>query len=302
MTSFHDLAAAGRVSEGVFLGALTTYKLGGPARYYMEIDDESDLPVLAEAVAADPQPILVIGRGSNLVIADDGWPGLAIRFGFGFTEIGIGPETESHVLAGAATTLPRLARETVNRGRAGLEFFVGIPGSVGGAIRTNAGGHGSETADWLISARVFDLPAATFQRLENADLDFSYRSSALSSDQLVVEAEFRTEPGDVAEGQAKLREITRWRREHQPGGTLNAGSVFRNPEADAAGRIIDALGLKGFRVGGASVSEKHANFFEARPDATAQDVYDLVQAVRRRVKEETGIELVPEVQFAGTFE
>ena len=114
-------------------------------------------------------------------------------------------------------------------------------------------------------------------------------------------AGFRTVPVDVEEGQARLREITRWRRDHQPGGTLNAGSVFRNPEGDAAGRIIDELGLKGFRVGGASVSEKHANFFEAGPEATAQDVYELVHEVRRIVQEKTGIELVPEVQFAGSF-
>jgi UDP-N-acetylmuramate dehydrogenase len=301
MTTFGDLIAQGRMHENVWLGPLTTYKLGGPARMYMEIVDEADLPAIAEALSVEPHPVLVIGRGSNLVIADTGWPGLAVRFGFRFTEIGLDPAPGWHAHAGAATTLPRLARETVNQGRGGLEFFVGIPGSVGGAVRTNAGGHGSETADWLVTARLFDLETGEFRTVANADLNFRYRSSSVAPTELVVSAEFRTEPVEVEVGQERLLEITRWRREHQPGGTLNAGSVFRNPEGDAAGRIIDALGLKGFRVGGACVSSKHANFFEADQDATAQDVYDLVREVRRLVQEETGIELVPEIQFAGAF-
>ena len=301
MAGFSDLVDDGRVVVDVHLGSQTTYKLGGPARYFIELQSEDDLPAVAAALAADPQPVLVVGRGSNLVIADAGWPGLAIRFGYAFTDIGLGPEPDCFITAGAATPLPRLARESVNRGRGGLEFYVGIPGSVGGAIRTNAGGHGSETADWLVSARVFDLATGEWRSLGTADLDFKYRSSAIRPTDLVVAAGFRTVPVDVEEGQARLREITRWRRDHQPGGTLNAGSVFRNPEGDAAGRIIDELGLKGFRVGGASVSEKHANFFEAGPEATAQDVYELVHEVRRIVQEKTGIELVPEVQFAGSF-
>jgi UDP-N-acetylmuramate dehydrogenase len=301
MSAFDELVAAGRATTDVRLGSLTTYKLGGPARLYVELLSREDLPVIAEALRDDPQPILVVGRGSNLVISDQGWPGLAIRFGFAFTEIGMGPEPDCRVTAGAATTLPRLARETVNRGRGGLEFYVGIPGSVGGAIRTNAGGHGSETADWLVEAEIFDLATGVFRTVDRIDLDFKYRSSSMQSTELVVSATFRTEPIDVADGQETLREITRWRRLNQPGGTLNAGSVFRNPPGDAAGRIIDDLGLKGFTVGGARVSEKHANFFEAGPDATAQDVYDLVQSVRHRVLEETGIELIPEVQFAGPF-
>lgn len=301
MSGFEELRASGRVLTDVRLGELTTYKLGGPARYFVEVQGRSDLPEIAAALAEDPQPVLVVGRGSNLVISDAGWPGLAIRFGSAFSTIGIGPGPAAEVTAGAAVTLPRLARETVNLGRSGLEFYVGIPGSVGGAVRTNAGGHGSETADWLLSAEVFDMTTGRFRTVPCADLDFKYRSSSLASNELVVAADFRTEPGDRVEGQAILRDITRWRRLHQPGGTLNAGSVFRNPDDDAAGRIIDELGLKGFQVGGARVSPKHANFFEADAGATAQDVYDLVDEVRRRVMEKTGIELVPEVQFAGPF-
>ena len=301
MSAFDDLVADGRALTGVRIGALTTYKLGGPARFYVELHDRDELPVIADALAGDPQPVLVVGRGSNLVVSDQGWPGLAIRFGFAFTEIGMGPAPDYLVNAGAATTLPRLARETVNRARGGLEFYVGIPGSVGGAVRTNAGGHGSETADWLEEAEIFDLADGAFRTVGPVDLNFKYRSSSVQPTELVVSATFRTEPIDVDRGQETLREITRWRRLHQPGGTLNAGSVFRNPPGDAAGRLIDELGLKGFTVGGARVSHKHANFFEAGPDATAQDVFDLVQAVRDRVLQETGIALIPEVQFAGPF-
>lgn len=300
MSRFDDLVEEGRAFRDVHLGSLTTYKLGGPALLFVELQAESDLEEVARALQEEPQPVLVVGRGSNLVISDRGWPGLAIRFGFEFTTIGI--DAGYLVTAGAATTLPRLARETVNRGRGGLEFYVGIPGSVGGAIRTNAGGHGSETADWLDSVRVFDLETAEFSVRGVEELDFSYRSSSIRPTDLVVSATYRTEPVEVAVGQERLREITRWRRTHQPGGTLNAGSVFRNPEGDSAGRLIDELGLKGLRIGGASVSMKHANFFEAEDRATAQDVYDLVVEVRRRVRADTGIELIPEVQFAGPFE
>lgn len=166
----------------------------------------------------------------------------------------------------------------------------------------NAGGHGSDTATWLLSAQVFDLATGDFREVNVDELEMSYRTSNLTREQLVLSAEFRTDPTTEAQGEALLREITRWRRIHQPGGTHNAGSVFRNPPGEAAGRIIDELGLKGFRVRGAAVSHKHANFFEADPGAKAQDVYDLVQEVRRRVKDKTGIELQPEVQFAGVFE
>ncbi len=301
MSAFDDLVADGWALTDVQLGSLTTYKLGGPARFYVELRTREDLPTLANALADDRQPVLVVGRGSNLVISDQGWPGVAIRFGYAFKEIGIGPEPECPITAGAATTLPRLARETVSQGRGGLEFYVGIPGSVGGAIRMNAGGHGSETADWLLSAEVFDLSDGKFHTVRKADLGFKYRSSSLGPTDLVVSATFRSEPIDVESGQETLRQITRWRRQNQPGGTLNAGSVFRNPEGDAAGRIIDEIGLKGYQVGGARVSAKHANFFEADPDATAQDVYDLVHEVRDLVLEKTGISLIPEVQFAGPF-
>jgi UDP-N-acetylmuramate dehydrogenase len=203
------------------------------------------------------------------------------------------------VAAGAAIPLPVLARRSAAAGRTGLEFYVGIPGSVGGAVRMNAGGHGRETADVLVSAEVADLAGSgvTAERHLGA-LGFGYRHSALGPTEIVTGATFRVSAGEVATAEAEVAGIVRWRREHQPGGS-NAGSVFANPPGDSAGRIIDSLGLKGLRVGGAVVSPKHANFFQAEPGATADDVRLLVLEVRRRVLAETGVALTPELRMVG---
>lgn len=179
--------------------------------------------------------------------------------------------------------------------------MIGIPGTVGGGVRQNAGCFGREMVDVLETADLFDLGRGEKSRVRSGDLAMAYRQTNLASTQIVLEARFRTEAGDPEEGAAEIREITRWRRLHQPGGTLNAGSVFKNPPGDSAGRIIDSLGLKGTAVGGASVSEKHANFFVAMPGTKASEVYLLVEKVREAVKTRTGIDLEPEIQFAGRF-
>ncbi len=287
-----ELAASGKLRRGVMLHELTTYKLGGPARWYFEPTDVDDLTVVAPVEV----PVLVVGRGSNLVIADEGFDGLVIHLGAAFSYWRF---EDDLVVAGAASPLPQVAREAARRARTGLEWFVGIPGSVGGAVRMNAGCFGTDTSDVLVSATVVDLSTGGVATVEPAGLELSYRHSNLTSTDVVVEATFRTVTGDRKASEARMREITRWRREHQPGGTLNAGSVFRNPPDEAAGAIIDRLGLKGHRVGGAAVSEKHANFFVADKDATASDVYRLVEEVTARVKAATGIELHPEITFAG---
>jgi UDP-N-acetylmuramate dehydrogenase len=293
------LVEAGRVTEHRALAPLTTYKLGGPARWFMEAESEHDLQDLAAAVARDRVPVLVLGRGSNLVVADAGFDGIVVRLGRGLA--GLDVDAAGVARAGGALPQPALARGTGSLGRGGLEFMVGIPGSVGGAVRMNAGCLGTDTAEWLLSARVIDLANGAITDRDVAELGLGYRTSVLADDEVVVGATFRTVERPPEECEATMLEIIRWRREHQPGGTLNAGSVFRNPEGDAAGRIIDELGLKGLRVGGARVSERHANFFEAEPEARAQDVYDLVRAVRERVLDATGIALRPELRFVGDF-
>ncbi|MFH1331141.1 MAG: UDP-N-acetylmuramate dehydrogenase, partial [Actinomycetota bacterium] len=206
------------------------------------------------------------------------------------------------VAAGAAAAQPSVARRCAAAGRGGLEFMVGIPGSVGGAVRMNAGGHGSDTAAWLVSARVIDLRRVVVRERPAAALGLAYRHSDLADTDLVVAATFRTLARPRREGAAIMREIIRWRCQNQPGGTVNAGSVFKNPPGDAAGRLIDQAGLKGLRVGGVTVSDKHANFFVADDSASAQDLYYLVAVVRERVRERTGITLEPEVRFVGPFD
>lgn len=299
MTARERLVAAGRLRRDVPLAGLTTYRFGGPARYLVEAQSEEDLADAASVAGEEGLAVFVLGRGSNVVVADRGFDGMVIRL-TGLTTRSI--DDSGVVTAGAAVPLPTLARETARAGRGGLEFFVGIPGSVGGAVRGNAGCHGTDTAAWLITARVVSLRAGTVTEASAADLGLSYRHSYLGDDDVVVSARFRTEPVDPVVAARKIREITRWRKETQPGGTLNAGSVFKNPPGDAAGRLIDAAGLKGFRVGGAEVSTRHANFFVAEEGATAADVYALVAAVKARVLHAFGIELEPELRFIGVFE
>lgn len=299
MGSWRELADRNRLLTHVPLGPLTTYKLGGPARLMVEVEERDDLVSLAAAIEETPLPVLILGRGSNVLISDRGFDGVVVHLGTGFSWV---RWQEGLVSAGGSTSLPNLARAAAKAGQGNLEFYVGIPGSVGGAVRMNAGCHGSETADVLEKAEVFDLLDGTQSARSPLDLQLGYRQSNLGDLEVVVSASYHTVPvePDVAEG--VMREVGRWRKEHQPGGTLNAGSVFKNPPGDAAGRIIDEAGLKGYTVGRVSVSQKHGNFFVAERTATAQDVHDLVIAVREIVRERSGVELIPEIRFVGDFD
>jgi UDP-N-acetylmuramate dehydrogenase len=291
-------AADLRVERGVPVANLTTYHVGGPIAVLVRVGSDTELAALARAVADDVPPLLVVGRGSNLLVADAGFAGLGVLLDGAFDELDLerGPDT---VRAGAAVALPVLARRAAAAGRTGLEFFVGIPGSVGGAVRMNAGGHGRETVDVVVEAKIADLATdGRAVRRTVAELGLGYRCSALRPTELVTQATFRVVDGDPVAAEAEVAAIVRWRREHQPGGA-NAGSVFSNPPGDSAGRLIDSLGLKGLRVGGAVVSTKHANFFQAESGATADDVRALVLEVRRRVHDATGITLAPELRMVG---
>lgn len=298
MNAIDDLLKSGLVSRSVPLGPLTTYKLGGPAAYFAEVSDEGALAEIARSGVASEQPTLVIGRGSNLVVADEGFAGLVIRLGDAFSRISFDAGAKT-VAAGGAVPLPRLARAVVDEGLTGLEFFVGVPGSVGGAVRQNAGCFGRETSDRLITADLVDLSTGGRRPATGEDLELSYRHSNIRSHEVVVRASFRLDQGDTDEARAEMREITRWRRDNQPGGTLNAGSVFKNPEHISAGELIDSLGLKGLRVGDVEVSSKHANFFVAGPNATSAQIAQLVDEVKDRVREMSGTILEPEIQMVG---
>ncbi len=296
-------------TEGASFAELNTYRVGGPVAVLVRVHDVDALATVAQAARRHQPRLLVIGRGSNLLVSDAGFSGLVVVLEGDFETIDApAPSPQAlradskELRAGGAVPLPVLARRAAAGGLAGLEFYVGIPGSVGGAVRMNAGGHGRETAEVLRRAWVLDLldaeaPPTALER-EVGDLELDYRHSNLRPSEVVTAAEFTVTPDDPAACEARVAEIVRWRREHQPGGQ-NAGSVFRNPPGDSAGRLIDAAGLKGLRVGGAVVSEKHANFFQADAGATARDVLDLVAEVQRRVAKASGVELVPELHVVG---
>jgi UDP-N-acetylmuramate dehydrogenase len=291
----------GKVTRDAPSAGLTTYRCGGPLAVLVRAETEGDLFAVADALAADaPVDVLVVGRGSNLLVADAGFPGVAVVLAGDFERLTLDAPS-ALAEAGGAVPLPVLARRSAAAGVRGLEFFVGIPGSVGGAVRMNAGGHGSETRDVLCAARVCDLDRAEMRDADLDGLSLGYRTSALGAREVVTAARFAGARDDPDACGRRIDEIVRWRREHQPGGQ-NAGSVFTNPEGDAAGRLIDQCGLKGLRIGGAVVSDKHANFFVAEPGARAADVRALVVEVQRRVEAATGVRLEPELRFVGFAE
>ncbi len=293
------------------LGALTTYRVGGPAALRFTAGGPEDLCRVAEARAVSGLPVLVVGRGSNMLVSDAGFPGLAVLLdpaGFGACQI------DGHrVRAGAALALPALARRTAGAGLVGFEWAVGVPGSVGGAVRMNAGGHGSDIAATLVGCRYADLAAAgTLVSAGPAALRLGYRRSAVAPHHVVVDAEIELAEGDKAAARHALEAIVSWRRAHQPGGQ-NAGSVFVNPASvnpasvnpagdsteRSAGWLVEAAGMKGHRLGTAAVSSKHANFIQADAGGSADDLRRLITTVQDAVTSRFGIFLETEVQMVG---
>jgi UDP-N-acetylmuramate dehydrogenase len=291
-------AVGDRLRRDEPLGPRTTYRVGGAAALFLEAVSESDLLAVAYAVSASGVDVLVVGKGSNLLVADAGFTGLAVALSDAFAGIEI---DGNNVRAGGAAALPVVARRTVAAGLTGFEWAVGVPGSVGGAVRMNAGGHGAELVETLVGVRVVDLADGedgAVTAVAASDLALGYRRSNLRPTTVVVDATLGLAPGDRETGERELAEIVRWRRDNQPGGP-NAGSVFTNPVGDAAGRLIEAAGAKGLRVGTAAVSDKHANFIQADPDGRADDVRALMDEVRRRVVAQFGVELHHETVLVG---
>ena len=277
------------------LGARTTYRVGGTAAVLVEAQTVGDLVLVATAVRRSRLPVLVVGRGSNLLVADAGFPGIAVVLGPGFEEVRIEGTT---VVAGGATPLPVLARRTAAAGLTGLEWAVGVPGTVGGGVRMNAGGHGSDVAANLVGIHRLDLATGEHEEVAAAALALGYRRSALDATHVVVDATFALGIGDAGVAGEEVAAIVRWRRDHQPGGQ-NAGSVFTNPPGAAAGRLVEEAGCRGLRIGTAAVSAKHANFIQADEGGSADDVLRLIRAVREAVIRTHGVILHPEVRLAG---
>ena len=290
-----------RVQRDVKLAAYTTYKVGGPASLLVKARSIDDLHAVSNALREKRVPLLVIGRGSNLLVADEGFAGLVVVLGE-FAEQIIWPEQPAvpRVVAGGAVALPVLARQSAARGLTGFEWGVGVPGSVGGGVRMNAGGHGSDMAASLESIKIFHLLKGIVANVAAKDVGLRFRGSDLEPYHVVISASFALSWGDQQASEAEMAEIVRWRREHQPGGH-NAGSVFVNPAPDggSAGALIDGLGLRGLRVGTAEVSDKHANFIQVDPGGSADDVAELMALVRARVLSETGVDLHSEVRLVG---
>ncbi len=324
-----------RVRRDVPLAPMTTYRVGGDAAVFIDVVELADLVAVGEVRRCTGVDVLVVGRGSNMLVADGGFAGVAISVaGFadhivlpddagsndagsndagpndaGSNDAGsnerivvAGSNDERIVVSGGGVALPVLARRTAAAGLTGFEWAVGVPGSIGGAVRMNAGGHGSDMAACLIDVSVFDIddPTVGLSTLSAEALGLRFRASSLAPSHVVVEARLRLRSGDRAAAEAEITDIVRWRREHQPGGQ-NCGSVFVNPVPGevTAGGLIDGLGLRGFRIGTASVSDKHANFVQAGEGGSAADVRAVIESVRARVAAATGFRLRSEVRLVG---
>ena len=295
-----------KAKRNVDLSQYTTYKVGGTAALHMLVTSIDDLYLVSAVLAEVPLPILVIGRGSNLLVSDSGFQGLALTISGLADYVDLpnrdeDPEIEPIALFGGSVALPVAARQSVARGLTGFEWGVGVPGSVGGAVRMNAGGHGSDMASSLTSVRMFHLRKGLEAHVNAVDLGLRFRGSALDDHHVVLSATVDLEWSKSQEAsEAELQEVVRWRRENQPGGQ-NAGSVFVNPEPGkvSAGEVIDELGMRGLRVGSAQVSEKHANFIQADENGSAHDVVALMAEIRRRVRDERGYVLRSEIRLVG---
>ncbi len=292
-------ACEGEVTADADLAGFTTLKVGGPARVHVDAQGDDDLAAVGRACHRHGVGWLIVGRGSNMLVSDRGWPGVAVSLGRGFR----GYEVDGdRVRAGAAEPLPSLAVKLANEGFAGFAWAAAVPGSLGGAVRMNAGAHGGEMADHLVEAELFRLGSGTRETWPVATLGLRYRHSELPSDAVVVAATLQLRRGDTDEVRDEISEIKQWRRDHQPINEPNCGSVFTNPDGDSAGRLVDAVGGKALSVGGARVSQLHANFIVTTPGATAADVRSLIRTLRQRVADEFGVVLRPEVQMIGDFD
>ena len=284
-----------RILENASLSDFSTYRVGGPAALLIKVEEELNFSAILKGLAKFPLPVLIIGNGSNVLISDKGFKGVVLKLGEFFETIEIQDTT---VKAGAAAKLPVVARETVKFGLSGFEWAVGVPGSVGGAVRMNAGGHGSDMAASLIEVTILNLLNGSLSTVPSSELQLSYRHSCIKSTDLVIDATLKLLTGDREESERLLKEIVKWRRENQPGGQ-NSGSVFTNPEGDSAGRLIEIAGLKGLRIGSAFISEKHANFIQVDEDGSAEDVRELMSLVVKKVEEIHSITLKPETVLVG---
>lgn len=285
----------GRLSAGQILADLTWFRVGGPAQAFFVPEDEDDLAYFLANLPAEV-PVTVIGLGSNLIVRDGGVPGVVIRLGRGFS--GLAVEPDHRVRVGAAVPDVKVARAAQEAGIAGLAFYRGIPGGIGGALRMNGGAYGRETKDALIEARGVDR-RGNIRVYSNADLRYTYRHCGAPDDVIFTQALYRGEAGDPAAIAVEMDRITGSREATQPIKSRTGGSTFKNPPGRKAWQLIDAAGCRGLKVGGAQVSELHCNFLINLGDATAADIENLGETVRERVRRNSGVALEWEIKRIG---
>lgn len=287
----------GRVEQHAPFGQRTTYRVGGSIRVLVTLSTFNDLAELGSLIETAGLPVVVLGNGSNLLVADGERDLVGVHLTGEFAGLSWRDEGDVVVVdAGAALDLPVVARRLASESIVGFEWAVGVPGTFGGAAVMNAGGHGSDMASSVRTVQTWRT--GSYREWSRDELDYGYRTSALTDGDLVTNVTLELARGDAPVAQERIREIVRWRRAHQPGGA-NAGSVFRNPEGHSAGHLIEAAGCKGLRIGSAAVSEKHANFILVDSGGSANDVSALIHAVRDRVLESSRIELHTEHRLVG---
>jgi UDP-N-acetylmuramate dehydrogenase len=288
-------ALRGRLLAAQPLRDITWFRVGGPAEVLFSPADEADLAYFLAHCPADV-PVTTVGVGSNLLVRDGGIRGVVIRLGRGFGAIEV--ENGARLRVGAAVPDLRLSQAAAGAGIAGLEFYRGIPGTVGGALRMNAGAHGGETKGVLVQARAVDRSGVTHV-LTNAELSFSYRHCGAPADFIFTEALFQGRPGQRETILREMDAVAAYREAHQPVKSRTGGSTFKNPPGHSAWKLIDAAGCRGLRLGGAHVSEMHCNFLISDGEATASDIEALGELVRQRVRETSGVELEWEIKRLG---
>jgi UDP-N-acetylmuramate dehydrogenase len=285
----------GKLKAGAVLADLTWFRVGGPAEVLYSPADEADLFYYMAHAPAEI-PVTIIGLGSNLLVRDGGIGGVVIRLGRGFGDIKIADG--SRLRAGAAVPDVKVARAAADAGIAGLSFYRGIPGCVGGALRMNGGAHGRETCEVVVEARAVDRQGK-LHVLPVAELHYAYRHCGAPEDLIFTEALFQGEPGEPAAILAEMDDIAAYREQAQPIKSRTGGSTFKNPPGNKAWQLIDAAGCRGLRVGGAHVSEMHCNFLINEGEATGADIEELGETVRARVKATSGVELEWEIKRLG---
>ena len=290
-------AMSGVVREREPMTRHTTYRIGGPAKLFLECDTVADLACATAILADEGFEWIVLGKGSNILVSDSGYHGAVLVLGKGFKRHAIEGE---QLRTGAGVILGAVVQDAFKAGLSGLEFAVGIPGTVGGALVMNAGSRDEWIGSIVESVTLF-VPGEGLVGVRGPEVAWEYRGTDLPSRGIVVEAVLRVTESDAVHMRRSMEASLRRRKRSQPLSMPSAGSVFVNPQGDSAGRLIETAGLKGAQIGGALISDVHANFIVNTGGATAADVVELIQTVRDAVKELHGIELRPEIRFLGSF-